>query len=441
MRVVVIGGGRIGLPMAVTAAESGHRVTVIDISEAAVHAIAAGTAPFDEPGMAEPLARHVEAGTLTASRDPEAVGDAEVVLCAIGTGLNRDGTPDLSNLESLAGSIGPHLGTGTLFVFKTTLPIGTTELLAEMLADVSGLTLDEDLLVCFSPERIVEGKAMQEMRSLPKIVGGIGEASRQAGVEFYGTIGGTVIPVADTRTAELCKLLDNSYRMTRFGFASDVAALARANGIDAYEAIRAANQEYARNSIPLPSMGVSGYCLTKDPLYLDMAAGGMVDRRGFPTVWMAARRAADDLMETSRGAVLDAVSDIVSPVITVGGITYKENVADIRQSHGLQLAEDLRSAGVEVRVWDPCLGDCTVNGFAVTGDARAALTGVDMLVITVPHRQFVELAESSAELARTLSQMRSLRIHDGWGVFRRSVLPAGIRYEGCGIPPRDIGER
>jgi len=457
MRVVVIGGGRIGLPMAVTAANAGHRVSIVDIAAATIDSINAGRAPFDEPGMGEDLANNVASGVLDATLSPAAVvGEAAVVLCAIGTGLCDDGTPDLSNLESFIESIGTLLNSGTLVVFKTTLPIGTTETLAEHLARASGMTLDEGLMVCFSPERIVEGKAMHEMKTLPKIIGGIGPNSTAAGAAFYETIGGKIITVSNTRTAELCKLLDNSYRMTRFGFSSDIAALARANEIDAYEAISAANKDYARNSIPLPSMGVSGYCLTKDPLYLDMAAGDLVKRRGFPTVWMAARRAADDLMITSRDAILASVADIENPVIVVGGITYKENVQDVRESHGLALAEELRDAVIvattgvdmavgvaveakttspEVRIWDPCLGDCAVGGFQVQADASAVLAGADMLVITVPHSEFVNLANARETLASILNLMRSVRIHDGWGIFRTSVLPAGTHYEGCGIAP------
>jgi nucleotide sugar dehydrogenase len=444
MRVVVIGGGRIGLPMAVTAANAGHRVSIVDIAAATIDSINAGRAPFDEPGMGEDLANNVASGVLDATLSPAAVvGEAAVVLCAIGTGLCDDGTPDLSNLESFIESIGTLLNSGTLVVFKTTLPIGTTETLAEHLARASGMTLDEGLMVCFSPERIVEGKAMHEMKTLPKIIGGIGPNSTAAGAAFYETIGGKIITVSNTRTAELCKLLDNSYRMTRFGFSSDIAALARANEIDAYEAISAANKDYARNSIPLPSMGVSGYCLTKDPLYLDMAAGDLVKRRGFPTVWMAARRAADDLMITSRDAILASVADIENPVIVVGGITYKENVQDVRESHGLNLAIELRhlgegsgnDAGMLVRVWDPCLGQCSVSGFDVEGDASEVLVGADMLVITVPHSDFVNLANDRVRLVNSLGLMRSVRIHDGWGIFRSSILPVGTHYEGCGIAP------
>jgi len=422
--------------MAVTATDRGHRTTILEVSEKTVASISAGSAPFEEPGMQAPLTAHVNSGLLDATLDQSVASEAEVVLCAIGTGLEEDGSADLSALESLSRSIGAHLSSGVLFVFKTTLPVGTTERMAALLAAASGLSLDDELRVCFSPERIVEGKAMEEMRSLPKIIGGIGPASAAAGASFYETIGGKIIHVSDSRTAELCKLLDNAYRMTRFGFSSDVASLAKSVGVDAYEAITAANAEYSRNSIPLPSMGVSGYCLTKDPLYLDMAAGRISQRRGFPTVWMAARRAADDQMAMTEMAILDAISSTESPVVVLGGLTYKEDVADVRESHGVDLARSLRARGIAVHAWDPCLGDCSVDGIEVRGSAEEALEGADLLAITVPHREFLDLAENSKALAAALAMMRTQRVYDGWGVWRSTLLSSDVTYQGCGLPGR-----
>ena len=140
--------------------------------------------------------------------------------------------------------LSPNLKSGDLVVLKTTLPIGATEEIASLLAKNSGLSLDEELFVAFSPERIVEGKAMEELRSLPKIVGGIGPNSADRACEAMGILGGRVIRVSDSRTAEMCKLMDNAYRMTRFGFSSDIALVSSINGIDAFEAIEAANLDY-----------------------------------------------------------------------------------------------------------------------------------------------------------------------------------------------------
>jgi nucleotide sugar dehydrogenase len=440
MRVVVIGGGRIGLPMAVTAALSGHQVTVLEQDPARAAAITAAQAPFEEPEMQEGLSKAVAAGDLAASLDISSVSAAQVVLCAIGTGISAEDVPDISGLEAVVAGLGQYLTVGVLVVFKTTLPIGTTATMADRMTQSSGLKLDSELRVCFSPERIVEGKAMQEMRELPKIVGGIGPQSQAAGLEFYSTIGGELVPVSDSQTAELCKLMDNSWRMTRFGFASDVATLARWNGIDAYEAIQAANRDYPRNAIPLPSVGVSGYCLTKDPRYLEAAGREGFATRGFPSTWMAARRAADHHLE-------QAVTYICSWLeqnskqgrVVIAGLTYKEDVADTRESHGIELSRMLQEQGCEVVGWDPQLGDCEESGVQVFAEPEPALEGADMVVFTVPHSDFKALSTDVERLVALLSHMRTRAIFDGWGIFRQTPLPPGIHYEGTGLPPSNKG--
>ena len=437
-RVVVIGGGRIGLPFALTAADAGHRTTVLEADAQRVSDIMSATPPFAEPDMPEAMTALREADRIDATLDASIIRQAEVILCAIGTGITPLGEPDLSGLKALVSAIAPHVQPGTLVVFKTTLPLGTTERMADLLSKAAGLPPDEDLLVCFSPERIVEGRAMAEMKRLPKIVGGIGPRSQQAGQDFFSTIGGDVVGVSDARTAELCKLLDNAYRMTRFGFASDVATVARAHGIDAYEAITAANHDYGRNSIPLPSMGVSGSCLTKDPRYLDAGAADL-RQRAFPSTWMAARRAADDQLERAAHDIVAHLQPAPSQhTVVIAGLTYKEGVEDTRGSHGLVLAHLLREHGCQVRGWDPLLppspGD--IDGIPSRTDAALALADADVVAFTVPHEAFRQLAQDPQQLARTLSHMRTPRIYDGWGIFRNSELPPGTHYEGTGLAPR-----
>lgn len=440
-RVVVIGGGRIGLPLALTAAGAGHRTTVLEADAARVGAIMTATPPFDEPGMPEAMTELRESGHIDATLDRAILRQADVVLCAIGTGMTPLGEPDLSGLEALVDTIAEHLQPGVLVVFKTTLPLGTTERMADRLSKAAGLPPDQDLLVCFSPERIVEGRAMSEMKRLPKIIGGIGPRSQAAGEAFFSTIGGDIVAVSGARTAELCKLLDNAYRMTRFGFASDVATVARAHGIDAYEAITAANHDYGRNSIPLPSMGVSGYCLTKDPRYLDAGAADL-KQRAFPSTWMAARRAADDQLERAAHDIVAHLASnpedtgSVSGRVVIAGLTYKEDVEDTRESHGLVLAKLLQGHGCEVVGWDPLLPVADIEGIPNHTDAALALAGAEIVAFTVPHAAFRQLAADDARLAAALQPMATKRIYDGWGIFRLSTLPPGTLYEGTGLAPR-----
>ena len=317
--------------------------------------------------------------------------------------------------------LSPNLKSGDLVVLKTTLPIGTTEEIASLLAKNSGLSLDEELFVAFSPERIVEGKAMEELRSLPKIVGGIGPNSADRACEAMGILGGRVIRVSDSKTAEMCKLMDNAYRMTRFGFSSDIALVSSINGIDAFEAIEAANLDYPRNSIPLPSVGVSGYCLSKDPYYLEASGGDIWANRGFSSTWITARRAADYQLDVAIEALKGELGEIGGSVIVIGGVSYKENVDDARNSHGLELAQRLSSDGANIRIWEPNTVEIEDSKFDIYSESDC-LVGADALIITVPHDQFIAWGEDPTNLEK----MGRKIIYDGWGIIGKGFPDSSV---------------
>ena len=426
-RFCVIGAGRIGLPISVRLSEVGCSVRILEVNEERVLEINSSRAPFFEEGMQESLSAGVGNGTLEATSDQSVISDCNVIISAIGTGINDDGTPDIDSLEDLVEMLATFLSNGDLLILKTTLPIGTTERISKMLSKRTGLKLDDELMVAFCPERIVEGKAMHELATLPKIVGGIGEKSADRASSVMGLFGGNVVRVSNSRTAEMCKLLDNAYRMTRFGFSADVASVAWRNGIDAFEAIEASNRDYERNNIPLPSVGVSGYCLTKDPYYLDAGAKNLWSSRDFPSTWINARHAADWQINEAIERISDELpAGGADSKIVVAGVTYKEDVDDIRMSHGVEIGEKLIERGYEVNWWDPVTSMDEISGLTVS-DGPECLAGSDLLIITVPHLEFLKWSETAEEL----EIMRTKIIFDGWGVFNNFERD-GVRYIGTG---------
>ena len=428
-RFCVIGAGRIGLPISVRLSEVGCSVNILEVDEERVLEINSSRSPFFEEGMQESLSRGVGEGRIRATSDVSEISNCNVIISAIGTGIKEDGTPDIDSLEELVEMLAKFLSDGDLLILKTTLPIGTTERISKMLATRTGLKLDEELMMAFCPERIVEGKAMHELATLPKIVGGIGEKSADKAASIMGLFGGNVVRVADSRTAEMCKLLDNAYRITRFGFAADVAAVAQRTGIDAFEAIKASNNGYPRNNIPLPSVGVSGYCLTKDPYYLDSVVKDFWEERGFPSTWISARMAADmQTMESIIAIREEFDGSLENRVIVVAGITYKENVDDTRLSHGREIIQHLKPECEEIRIWDPMSAEDELFGIPVSRDA-SVLEGSDCLLITVPHTDFVSWADKPEESAL----MRTKLIFDGWGIFSGRNGDFGVRVIGTGI--------
>ena len=425
--VCVIGAGRIGLPISVSLAQRGKKVRILDIDENRCSMINNAESPFFEEGMHEALESAVKDGTMKATSDPACISECGVVISAIGTGVSDDGEPDIESVNNLANMICKHLKSESVFILKTTLPIGSTKKIANVLSEKSGLVLEESLFVAFSPERIVEGKAMEELRSLPKIVGGIGKRSTELASEFMSIFGGRVIQVANPETAELCKLIDNAYRMTRFGFSSDVALVASQYGIDAYEAIRASNLDYNRNDIPLPSVGVSGYCLTKDPHYLEASGGEIWEKRGFGSTWINARKSADYQLEHALEALGRQLGGLEGKIVVVAGLTYKENVDDTRQSHGVYLSKRMEEIGAEVRSWEPNIplgGSLDTENF----HDESCLAGSDGIIFTVPHTEFIDWSRSPVGI----ESMRRRVIFDGWGIIDREKLPDGVTLIGTG---------
>ncbi len=426
----VIGAGRIGLPISVTLASRGMKVLILEKDEVRCSMINNSESPFYEEDMIEKLKKAVEVNLLTATSDPSEISECNVYISAIGTGVLDDGTPDIRDIDALDKLVSPGLNAGDAIILKTTLPIGTTEKIARLIAESTGLELDEELSVAFCPERIVEGRAMHELEVLPKIIGGIGPKSASRAGEIMGVMGGEVIIVKDSRTAEMCKLLDNAYRMTRFGFSADVASVAWRNGIDAYEAINAANFQYERNNIPLPSIGVSGYCLTKDPYYLDAGAPDLWIERGFPSTWVGARRAADmQIGEAVSRISQEFPGGLSGRRVVIAGATYKENIDDIRLSHGREIASKVVEEGAKVSFWDPCTTERRIDGFEVH-HSEECLKGSDALIITVPHREFVDWARKANEL----EEMEGYLIYDGWGIFSDVEIGiGGVRIIGTGV--------
>jgi len=434
--VGVIGLGRIGLPLALLLAKTSHRVMAVDADPCIIRKIRNNTLNWSKSEKI--LLEQLLDKQLFITEDLRAVlSEAEVIFIAIGTGISSDGTPELSNLFRLVEKLcaDPDGVRGKTFVLKLTLPVGTTRKIASFIEEKTGLQCGRDFFLAFCPERVLGDKAISEMASLPKIIGGMDKVSSEKVAHIYETIGGKLIIVDRPETAELIKLADNAYRQTLFAFANDLALLVEQYGIDAYELIRAANDSYPRNNIPLPSAGVSGYCLTKDPLYLEVAFKEIALKRCFPSVWFWARKANDympvHVVDLLKQKLLKVGKNTKDSNILVCGITYKENTDDIRFSHGLEIATLLRREGAHVFVWDPHVHERDLE-FQMIEDPQDVLEILDALVFTVKHDEFVGLNDNDVIISM-LHKMRTHIIVDGWGIFQRLVERKDIHYVGIGI--------
>jgi nucleotide sugar dehydrogenase len=437
--VCVIGLGRIGLPLALLLAKAQHRVMAVDSSPDILRKIRDNSLDWAHADVeTEMIEQFLDRNFFVTDDLHQALSQSTAIFVAIGTGVGPDGSPDLSNIYGLMERICINADDvrGRLFVLKSTLPIGTTRKVAAYVEEKTGLKCGKDFSMVFCPERVLGDRAISEMASLPKVIGGIDKDSSARAARIYETIGGKIIVVDRLESAEMIKLLDNSYRQTMFAFANDFALLAELHGINAYEVIRAANDNYPRNNIPFPSGGVSGYCLTKDPLYLEASFREVSSRRGFSSVWLSARKTNDympnHMIDMLKERLASAGKELRSSTILVCGVAYKENTDDIRSSHGLEIARKLQKEGAIVLLWDPNVHG-EIVGFEMIKNLGDVLESLDAMVFTVGHKEFAQLDLENA-ISDLVRKMRTPVVIDGCGLFQRFIGTEDVYYAGVGIP-------
>jgi UDP-N-acetyl-D-mannosaminuronic acid dehydrogenase len=376
--VLVIGLGRIGLPVALVTADSGLVVRGVDASEVSIASLKDRKAPFEEPGLSELIEKHAGKNFLPMTWDDATTADfANVRWIVVTIGVHVLPWPnpaDLSILYSIISGLMQRDGLkGRTLILRTTLPVGTTCLIADHIEETTDLVIGKDFNLAFIPERLVEGMAISEERSLPKIIGPVNAEALTEAKELFSHIGGGLIEMSNSDSAEFVKLIDNAWRHTRFAFANDAAVAASANGVDIIEVINAANQDYDRNSVALPGP-VSGYCLGKDPLIFEYAFQNVEPKRELPSVWLTALRSSQALVPWT-------ASRVKGNRILVAGLSFKEDVDDFRMSFSEPLIEALLDAGHEVSVCDPELGRNAYTQLWPNVANRVAVSGTDLAVM------------------------------------------------------------
>ena len=360
--VVVVGQGYVGLPVAVAAAEAGHRVVGVDLDPDKVSDLSAGRSPVRD--VPDDALRRVEAdGRYRAASGYEAVAEADVVVICVPTPVTDD-VPDLSHVRAAGRAVGERVRAGALVVLESTTYPGTTdELLAPLLLEASGLR-PEDLDVAFSPERIDPGNPVYGLANTPKVVGASTGRARDRAVAFYETFVERVVPVSSAGTAEMAKLLENTFRHINIALANEMAIVCRALGLDVWEVIEAASTKPFGFMPFYPGPGVGGHCIPVDPVYLSWK----VQQAGGASKFISLAR---DVNAGMPAYVVSRVQDLLNDVgravrgsrVLLVGLAYKAGVADLRETPAIGVARGLRRLGASVTVHDPL-----VRHFAVDGD-------------------------------------------------------------------------
>lgn len=383
--VCVVGLGYIGLPTAAMLASTGHRVTGVDINLGVVESINAGRVHIVEPDLENLVRDVVASGNLTATAAPVA---ADVFLICVPTPFaDGPGTPipDISHVLAAARAIAPVLAAGNLLIIESTCPVGTTEQVRDELAAMS--VPADRILLAYCAERVLPGRILHELTSNDRIVGGIDEASTAAAEAFYRAFVHGAVLTASSRTAEMVKLVENSFRDVNIAFANEISILSDHLGIDPWEVIRLANH-HPRVQILQPGPGVGGHCIAVDPWFI--VASDPDTARLVRTAREVNDAKTDWVIAQVRGAAAHLGAGLGRPVrVACLGLAYKPDIDDLRESPALRVTMSLADAGIEVLACEPHLG---THPLLKLYSAKEAVAGADLVIVLVKHARFANLA-------------------------------------------------
>jgi UDP-N-acetyl-D-glucosamine dehydrogenase len=417
--LAVVGQGYVGLSLTCAAAIEGFPVFGIDIDEARIADLNAGrpTIPGIDKGF---FSSAVDSGRVRFTSDSDAIAVADVIAICVPTPL-RDHTPDLSFVESACDEVARHLTRGTLVVLESTTYPGTTQDLVRPALESAGLTVGRDFLLAYCPERIDPGNDSFETSQIPRVVGGIDEQSAAAAALFYRQFVDEVITVSSCRTAELTKLLENTFRHVNIALVNEMAMLCRETHIDVWEVIDAAASKPFGFMPFYPGPGIGGHCIPLDPNYLAWQMRRDVGHQ------FRILEQSQDINAQMPGYVGTRIADALNDTgralrgtsILLLGIAYKPDVGDVRESPSVRVLHWLRRRGADVEFHDPYIESVALNGNRLnrTELTAAALRQAACVALLTPHSSYdVGWIAQHSEL-----------VFDARNAFGNSIYPNVVR--------------
>lgn len=423
--VCVVGLGKIGLPLAAQFASEGMTVIGVDVNPAVIEAVNYRDMPlpFDEPGLALRLSEARAQRRIYATTDTRvAVRESDVIVMLVPVIANSGGEIDFSAMDAATREVAAALRPGTLVIYETTLPVGATRnRYGLMLAEGSGLTMGTDFFLAFSPERVYSGRIFEDLRTYPKIVGGVNEASTERAAAFYRQALETrVWPMRNAEAAEMVKVAETTYRDINIAYANELARYADAYGLDVAEIIAAANsQPYSH--IHQPGVGVGGHCIPNYSHFFIRTApeGGMILAR-------AARQINDGMGAYAVEKLQTVLGGLEQCEVLILGLSYRGEVKEAAFSPAFQLKRALETAGARVYLHDPFFSDEEIRGCGFEPASLTSPPPVDAIILQANHKAYRDL---------DLSRFTGCRVVlDG----RRALNPEGV--EGAGMRYLAVGK-
>src|SRR3989440_7085960 len=405
-RVGVIGLGYVGLPLATEFASAGFKVTGFEVDERKVGEINSGRSYIADV-TSETIKESVDAGRLGATTDFDLLRECDAIIICVPMPLRKTKEPDVSYILAAAEEIKKRLRRGQLIILESTTYPGTTDEVLLPMFEGTGLKLDEDFLLAFSPERVDPGNPQFKTHNIPKVVGGVTDDSTEAAAFLYSQIVNDVHAVSSARVAEAAKLLENTFRVVNIGMANEMARLCYALNIDTWEVIRAAATKPFGFMPFYPGPGIGGQCLPLDPHYLSWKARQHgVDSRFISLAEEVNSRMPEHVVQLVSDGLNDDSKAMKGSRLLLLGVAYKKDIDDVRESPALSIIDRLRSKGCNVRYHDPFVRELRFDDSHAEG-GRTLLASVELndqeiqssdcvLIVTnhsqIDYRRIIELA-------------------------------------------------
>ncbi|MCI6146147.1 MAG: UDP-N-acetyl-D-mannosamine dehydrogenase [Bacteroidales bacterium] len=388
MKACFMGLGYIGLPTAIISSQHGINVCGVDINPKVVEKTNRGELHIVEPGLQDLLKKAVDSKSLVASTTPV---ESDVYLIVVPTPFKAKHEPDISYVESATKTVIPFLKEGDLFIIESTSPVGTTEKMAELIFSVRP-ELKGRIHIAYCPERVLPGNVIFELVNNDRVIGGIDDASADAAAEFYGKFVTGQLHKTNCRTAEMCKLVENSSRDVQIAFANELSMICEKAGINVWELISLANK-HPRVNILQPGCGVGGHCIAVDPYFISSA---------FPNEAKIIAQArsinnykSEWCVEKAKNAILSfELENGKKPQVALMGLAFKPNIDDLRESPAMKIAKHLvaEMPDVKFNIVEPNIS--SHPDFDIV-DFQTAFEQSDIVVYLTAHKQFFMLPQEA----------------------------------------------
>ena len=384
--VAVVGLGYVGLPLAVAFAEAGYPTVGFDVSAAAVNGLNEGVSHIDDVPAAR-VASLVTSGTFKASTDASVLGSSSIVFICVPTPFDKAKTPDLSFVQSATESVAAHLSKGTLVILQSTTYPGTTTEFVKPILERSGMKAGVDFHLAFSPERVDPGNTQWGIGNTPKVVGGFTDECTRRSVALLATLmtsSDLVHAVTSPAIAEMCKLLENTYRAVNIAFVNELAQICHEMQIDVWEVIQAASTKPFGFQAFYPGIGPGGHCIPVDPHYLAWKAREFEFNTRFIEL-------AADINSQMANYVVWRIQEMLNrsgkslsgSTILCLGAAFKAGVSDVRNSRAIHVMELLQKQGASIAYCDPHVPSVKVGSASLTSLDVTKLAGVKFDAVAV----------------------------------------------------------